>query len=71
MTDKMNENDDIIITKDMILGDVIRLKPRTLGILMYFGLGCIGCPISQLETVEEAAMVHGIEPEFLVEVLNK
>lgn len=63
--------DDVIITRDMILGDVIRLKPRTLGTLMTYGLGCIGCPASQLETVEEAAMVHGIEPDFLLEALNK
>lgn len=62
---------DIVITGDMILGDVIRLKPRTLGTLMSFGLGCIGCPVSQLETIEEAAMVHGIEPDFLLEQLNK
>lgn len=68
MTDK---NDELIITGDMILSDVIRLKPRTLGTLMSFGLGCIGCPVSQMETVEEAAMVHGLELEFLLEALNK
>lgn len=64
-------NNDLVITGDMILGDVIKLKPRTLGTLMAFGLGCIGCPVSQLETIEEAAMVHGIEPDFLIEQLNK
>lgn len=64
-------SNDVVITGDMILGDVIRLKPRTLGVLMSFGLACIGCPVSQLETVEEAAMVHGIEPDFLLEQLNK
>lgn len=68
MTEK---NDELVITGDMILSDVIRLKPRTLGILMAYGLGCIGCPVSQMETVEEAAMVHGLEPEFLLEALNK
>lgn len=67
----VERNEDLVITGDMILGDVIRLKPRTLGVLMAYGLGCIGCPASQMETVEEAAMVHGIEPEFLIETLNK
>lgn len=65
------KNDELVITGDMILSDVIRLKPRTLGILMTYGLGCIGCPVSQMETVEEAAIVHGLEPEFLLEALNK
>ena len=68
MTDQFN---DIEITGDMILSDVITLKPRTLGTLMSFGFACIGCPASQLETVEEAAYVHGIEPEVLIEALNE
>lgn len=68
MTEKQ---DDLVITGDMMLADVIRLKPRVLGTLMSFGLACIGCPVSQLETVEEAAIVHGIEPDFLIEQLNK
>lgn len=68
MTEK---NKGIIVTSDMILADVIQLKPQTLGTLLSFGLACIGCPVSQLETVEEAAMVHGIEVDFLLEQLNK
>lgn len=67
----MSDNHDLVITGDMILADVISLKPKTLGTLMSFGLGCIGCPVSQMETVEEAAIVHGIEPDFLIEQLNK
>lgn len=66
-----DQQEQLVITGDMMLADVIRLKPRTLGTLMSFGLACIGCPVSQLETVEEAAMVHGIEPDFLIEQLNK
>lgn len=66
----MSEN-KLVVTGDMILADVIRLEPKVLGILMMYGLACIGCPISQLETVEEAAMVHGIEPEFLIDELNR
>ncbi len=64
------QNEELVITGDMILSDVIRIKPRTLGILMSFGLGCIGCPVSQMETVEEAAMVHGLEVDFLLDALN-
>lgn len=64
-------NENVVITGDMILSDVIQIKPQTLGTLLSFGLACIGCPVSQLETVEEAAMVHGIELDFLLEQLNK
>lgn len=66
----MEKREEVLITGDMIIRDVIRLKPRTLGTLMNFGLGCVGCPASQMETVEEAAAVHGIDVEFLLRALN-
>ena len=39
---------------------------------VLFGIGthCLGCPSSQMETIEQAAMVHGIEPQELVDRLN-
>lgn len=65
------EKEQIIITKDMLIGDIIRLKPRSLGVLMNFGLGCVGCPASQMENLEQASMVHGIDLDYLLEALNK
>ena len=58
------------IKKNMTIGEVIRMKPESAGILMSFGMGCIGCPSAQAETLEEAAMVHGINAEELVKALN-
>ena len=54
----------------MKINEVIRIKPRTLGTLMNFGLGCIGCPASQMETIEQAAAVHGLDVDFLIKALN-
>lgn len=31
---------------------------------------CLGCPSSQMESLEEAAMVHGIDADLLVEKIN-
>ena len=58
------------ITKDMLIGEIIRNKPEAVDILLRFGLGCIGCPASQMESLEEAAMVHGIEVNELLKALN-
>lgn len=58
------------ITKDMLIGDVLRKKPESIEILMNAGLGCIGCPGSQVESVEEAAFVHGIDLDELLKKLN-
>ena len=53
------------ITKDMIIGDILRMDPEMAG-----GMHCIGCPSAQMETIEEAALVHGIEPDLLVARVN-
>ena len=58
------------ITKDMINGDILKESPDMAPVLMAAGMHCIGCPSSQMESVEEAAMVHGIEPELLLARIN-
>lgn len=58
-------------TKDMTIGEIIRQDMSKAEILMSFGMGCVGCPSAQGETLEEAAMVHGIDLNALLEELNK
>ncbi|NLC02999.1 MAG: DUF1858 domain-containing protein [Tissierellia bacterium] len=59
------------VKKDMLIGELIRKKPEAIEILMQFGMGCVGCPSSQMESLEEAAMVHGLKLDSLMEALNK
>lgn len=59
------------ITKDMLIGEIVRNKPEAIETLLRFGMGCIGCPSSQMESLEEAAMVHGLDLTALLEALNK
>ncbi len=60
-----------MITKDMTIGEVVRVKENAAEILMSFGMGCIGCPSAQAESIEDAAKVHGLNLETLLEALNK
>ena len=60
-----------MITKDMTIGEVVNGDASKAEILMSFGMGCVGCPSAQAETLEEAAMVHGLNLEQLLEALNK
>lgn len=59
-----------MITKDMLIGDIIRDHPESVEALLSSGLGCIGCPASQMETIEEAAYVHAIDLDQLLAKLN-
>lgn len=58
------------ITKDTTIGEILRINPQLAGVLMAGGMHCVGCPSSQGESLEEAAMVHGIEVELLLTRLN-
>lgn len=60
-----------MITKEMTIGDLVRNHPEKIEVLMSFGLGCVGCPSAQAETLEEAAMVHGLNVDQFIEALNK
>ena len=60
-----------MITKDMTIGEVVKNDSSKAEVLMSFGMGCVGCPSAQAETIEEAAMVHGINLDELLEALNK
>lgn len=58
------------ISKDIIIADLIQVDPNMIAILMRAGMHCIGCPSAQGESLEEAALVHGIDPDLLVEQIN-
>lgn len=60
------------ITKDMTIAQAIALDQNIIPVLLEIGMHCLGCPSAQAETLEEAAMVHGLDPEDLMdEFLNK
>ena len=58
------------ITKDMLIGDVLRANIELAPVLMKAGMHCLGCPSAQMESLEEAAQVHGIDADALVAELN-
>ena len=58
------------VTKDMTIGQLLQVDINVAPILMGIGMHCIGCPASQGETIEEAAMVHGVDADLLVAQIN-
>lgn len=59
------------ITKDTLIGELLRMDINTAELLMGAGMHCVGCPSSQGESLEEACMVHGISCDKLVAVINE
>ncbi len=58
------------INKDMTIQQVLDLDQNCAPVFFANGMFCVGCPASAGETIEEAAMVHGIDGNKLVEDLN-
>ncbi len=58
------------VTKETMIGELLQIDGDIAPILFGIGMHCLGCPASQMETIEEAAMVHGIDADDLVEEIN-
>lgn len=59
------------ITKDMTIGEILKKAPDIAPVLMEAGMHCLGCPASQGESLEEAAMVHGIDVDALMKAIEE
>ena len=63
------------INKDTTIGEILEKAPEKAPekaeLLLEVGMHCLGCPASQMETLEEACAVHGIDVNEVVEKLNK
>jgi hybrid cluster-associated redox disulfide protein len=58
------------VTKQMLIGQLLNLDANIAPILMRAGMHCLGCPSSQMESLEEAAQVHGLDADILVQQIN-
>ena len=62
------------VTKEMTMGELLQTYyeqcPEIVDVLTGLGMHCIGCPSSIGESLADAAYVHGIDSDLLVEKLN-
>ena len=58
------------VSKDMLIGQLLQIDANIAPILMRAGMHCLGCPSSQMESLEEAAMVHGLDAQVLEDQIN-
>lgn len=58
------------VTKDMFIKEVLQVDRELAAILMNHGMHCVGCPSAAAETLEQAALGHGIDADALMEEMN-
>ena len=59
------------ISKEMTIGEILRTNPAVAPILMEAGMHCLGCPSAQGESLADAAMVHGMNLDDLMNKINE
>ena len=59
------------VTKDTIIGDILDMDRTTAPFFLEMGMHCLGCPASRGESLEQACLVHNVDPAELVEKLNE
>jgi len=60
-----------MITRDMIIADIITKHPQTLAVFKNYHLDCYECQIADLETLEHGAGVHKVSIDELLTALNR
>jgi hybrid cluster-associated redox disulfide protein len=69
--DSMNATKKLI-TKDSVIGDVIRENPGAKDVIQkYFGGGCFTCPGINMESISFGSMMHNLDPEKIVKEINE
>ena len=58
------------VTPNTLIGDMVLFHPETAELLFSIGMHCLGCPSSGVETIKDAARVHGLDADDLVRKLN-
>lgn len=58
------------ISKNTLIGEIVNTYPESVEVLMAKGMHCLGCPASQAESIEDACMVHGLDPDEVIGAVN-
>lgn len=55
----------------MSILEAIQADPRARDVFSAYGMGCVGCMGVSMESIEDGARMHGIDPQAVLDALNK
>ena len=59
------------ITKNTKISELLEIDPKLAEVLMSSGMVCVGCPMAQMETLEQGCKAHGMTDKDIKELLEK
>ncbi len=65
------KNSRQLITKSMTIGDAVNKYPEAAGVMLDYGLHCIGCHVNPFESIEMGAKAHGMDDKEINAMLKE
>ena len=59
------------VTGETLVGEIVTQYPEAVEILFSIGMHCLGCPASRAESLADACAVHGMDPDRVVDAINR
>ena len=59
------------VTGETLVGEIVTQYPEAVEILLSIGMHCLGCPASRAESLADACAVHGMDPDRVVDAINR
>jgi len=53
------------------MNELLMKRPELAGLLVQSGMGCVGCPMSMGETIEEGCEAHGMSDKDIDKLVEK
>lgn len=68
---KQLDQTQVLVRKDMNLGEVVFKYPQVAEVLIDYGLHCVGCFANAFDTIEMGAKLHGMTDEEIDEMVAR
>ncbi len=66
----MAETQSVVITKDMLIADIVQHFPDAADVMQAHGLHCLGCDVNLYESLEQGAKGHGFSDDKISEIVQ-
>ena len=67
----MEKFEKVKFDQDMTIGQALAINPNAEVVLLSFGMHCVSCFVSQMETIGEACEVHGVDVKEVLKKLDE
>ena len=71
MTESVSQQKEQVVSKDMLIGELVQAFPHATDILLKHGVHCVGCGGAYMETLQEGLMGHGMSEEEVDKVVDQ